>query len=403
MSTPRYNEFDLKSVEHLLGYFDQQVLASYRNEAHQYSIRSDYFEGELSVTNQYYRELEIAGRTSDVVSIRFGYRTLRDGNLAIVAWLPDLYEKSKAHVERWSGFELKSPEWTTEYDERFGNWVRRHLEGSWDIDNGPLYHLRQTVNVINGLTNELVGVPLYKHDIGETLGYPSAENTHRYQDSHKELYGYLIDGLDKECISRLASMLGRNITVGDKNTIQAITKLMPDLQVSPNFMPAVSLVGGHRRPASHGVRPPAERFPAFLQFTKDLSLCLEAAKELLTMLERDFGVGGKDAFKRCEAKKRLPHIVCPPETHYSIVQASLMVGRTVEKVEFGFREEREGVHQSEVLIIHFTDGSIVSLETGSNAGNLADDENGLRPGDFHVDFEVHWVPELPKGVPKPPP
>jgi len=398
----RYNESDLKSVEHLLGYFDQQVLAAYRNEPHKYRIESDYFEGELTITNEYYNELESTGKTSEVVSIRFGYRTLRDGNLAIVAWLPDLFEKSKAHVQRWSAFHLKNPEWTTDYDQRFGNWVLRYLEGSWDVDNGPLHYLGQTIKIINGLTTELVGVPLYKHEIDEILGYPAAENTHRYQDSHKVLYGYLIDGLDKDCISRLASSLGMSIKVGDKNTIQAITKLFPDLETSPrNFMPPVNLVSEQRRLASHGVRAPAENFPAFSQFTKDLSLCLGAVKELLAMLERDFGVNGEAAHERHEAKKWLPQINRSPESHYSIVQASCMEGKTVEKVEFGFRKEIKGVHESEALIIYFTDGSIMSLVAGSNVANLVSDKNGLHPEDFHVDFIVNWVPELPKGMPKP--
>jgi hypothetical protein len=403
MSKSRYNESDLKSVEHLLGYFDQQVLAAYRSEPHKYRIESDYFEGKLSVTNKYFNELESAGKTSEGISIRFGYRTLRDGKLTLVAWLPDLFEKSKAHVQRWSAFHLKNPEWTTDYDERFGNWVRRYLEGNWDVDNGPLYHLGQTIKIINGLTTELVGAPLYKQEIDETLGFPSAENTHRYQDSHKELYRHLIDGFDKECISRLASSLGRSIKVGDKKTIQAVAKLFPDLETSPNFMPAVNLVSNQRRLASHGVRPQAENFPAFSQFTKDLSLCLKAVKELLAMLERDFGVNGEKAYKRHEAKKWLPQINRPPEAHYSIVQASYMKGKIVEKVEFGFRKEIEGVHESEALIIYFTDGSIMSLVAGSNVANLVSDENGLHPEDFHVDFIVHWVPELPKAMPKSPP
>ncbi len=401
MSTSRYNESDLKSVEHLLGYYDQQVLAAYRNEPHKYRIESDYFEGKLAVPNEYYSELESAGKTSEVANIRFGYRTLQDGNLAIVAWLPDLFEKSKSHVQRWSAFHLKNPEWRTDYDERFGNWVLRYLAGSWDVDNGPLHYLGQTIKIINGLTNELVGIPLYKHEIDETLGYPAAENTHRYQDSHKVLYGYLIDGLDKDCISILASSLGKNIKVGGKNTIQAITKLFPDLQTAPNFMPAVNLVSEQRRLASHGVRPRAENFPAFSQFTKDLSLCLEAVKEILAMLERDFGVNGEKAYEHHEAKKGLPQINRAPEAHYSIVQASHMKGKTIEKVEFGFRQEIEGVHESEAMIIYFTDGSIMSLVAGSNVGNLVSDKNGLRPEDFHVDFIVHWVPELPKGRPKP--
>jgi len=338
--------------------------------------------------------------TDTAVWCTIGYRTLRDGSLAIVVWLPDLHKKSKAHIPIWSAFRIKSPEWATDYDEQFGNWVLRYLEGSWDVDNGPLYYLGNTINIINGLTTELVGIPLFKHEISETLGYPAAENTHRYQDSHKELYGYLIDGLDKDCISCLASSLGKNIRVDDKKTIDAITKLFPDLNPPSIFKDAVNLVSTQRRIAAHGVRPPAENFPAFSQFTKDLSLCLEAMKELQVILERDFRVNGEEVYKRHEAKKWLPHINRPPEAHYSIEQVSQMRGKTVEKVEFGFRKEIEGVHESEALIIYFTDGSIMSLEAGSNVGNLASDENGLRPEDFHVDFIVHWVPELPKGIPK---
>jgi hypothetical protein len=276
--------------------------------------------------------------------------------------------------------------------------VRRHLEGSFDVENGPIDVLEQTMKVINALTTELVGVPLYKHEIDRTLGFPAAENTHRYQDSHKVVYGYLVDGLDKECISRISSSLKRDIKVGDKNTVQAITDLFPDLKDSKIFAIAISLVSEQRRLASHSVRPPAENFPAFSQFTKDLSLCLEATKEILAVLERELGVRGEELRIRHEAKGGLPRIDRPPESHYSIVQASPMAGKTVEKVEFGFREELEGVHQSEALIIHFTDGSIMSVEAGSNIENLLSDEKRLRLEDLHVDFIVHWVPESPEGT-----
>jgi hypothetical protein len=392
MSASTYDESALKSAEHLLGYFDQQVLAAYRSEPHKYEIESDYFEGELSVTDSYYRELEAVGKTDQNVNIKFGYRTLRDGNLALVAWLPDLFERSKSHVQRWSAFHLKNPEWTTDRDERFINWVRRYLEGDFDVDNGPLHYLSETVNVINGLTSELVGARLFTHELDQTLGYPAAENTHRYQDSHKALYGYLIDGLNKDCISRLAAKSGKSVTTGDKNTVQAITKLLPRLKTAKNFMPAVELISKERRLAAHGVRPPAEHFPAFSQFTKDLFLCLEALKELLAILEQEFSVDGEEALKRHEAKKWLPDIDRPPEGHFSIVQAASMTGKTIERVELGFRKEIKGVHGSEALIIHFTDGSIMGLESGSNAGNIVNKGNGLRPEDFHVDFVVHWVP-----------
>ncbi len=403
MSEPERDRVDLNSVERLLGYFDPQVLASYRNEADKYVIKSDFFEGGLRTTEEYYRELEQLGKTDERVYVDFGYRTLEDGNLAIVAWLPDLFEKSKSHVPRWQPWYLKNPHWTTDYDERFDKWVRRYLGGDWNVDNGPSYHLAETMKVISGLTNELVDLPLYKHELDGSLSFPAAENNHRNQDAHEELYGYVIDGLNKDCMSLLAKRLGRSIkNVDNRKARSVLEELFPALKTSASFTCAMDLISKQRGDASHGVRPPAERFAAFSQFTKDLALCLEAVKEVLAVLEREFGVSGEEARKRNEAKKWLPRIARPPQAHSSIVQASLAKGKTVEQVELGFREDRKGVHESEALIVHFTDGSIMSLEAGSNAGDLVSDENGLHPEDFHVRFIVHWVPELPKAMEKPP-
>ena len=400
LKATEYKESDLSSLK-LLGYFDQQVLASYRSGPHKYSIASDYFEGSLSVTNEYFMELEAAGRTNESVSVRFGYRTLRDGNLAIVAWLPDLFEKSKAHIERWAAFRLKNPEWKkTDHDERFSNWLRRYIEGDWNIDNGPLFYLGEAIKTVNGLTSELVGVPLYKHEIEQTLGFPSAENTHRYQDAHKALYGYFIDGLDKCCIVALGSKLGRTLKVNSKKTIEAITDLFPGLQTAPSFTVATKLVSEQRRLASHGVRPKSENFSAFSKFTEDLTLCLKAVEELLAVIENEFGVDGEDARKRHEAKEWLPKINHLRRPHSSIVEATRMEGKTVEKVEVGYREDRKGVHGSEVIIMHFTDGSIMGLETGSNAANVSSRSDGVRPEDFHVNFRPQWVPDPLKGMRK---
>src|SRR5438132_1880136 len=127
MTDDSQDELDLVAVERLLGYFDTQVLAAYRNELHKYLIKSDYFSGELEITSEYYRELERAEQRDKSVNIRFGYRTLKEGNLAIVAWLLDLFEKSKSHIDRWAAFQLKDAVWKTEYDERLSNWVRRYL------------------------------------------------------------------------------------------------------------------------------------------------------------------------------------------------------------------------------------------------------------------------------------
>jgi hypothetical protein len=400
MEDQRKSETDLESAANLLGYFDRQVLASYQNESHRYIIKSDFFEGKLEVTDEYYRELERLGRTDERVSIHFGYRTLKDGELAIVAWLPDLFEKSKTHVPRWQPFYLRSPEWTTDYDERFQNWVRRNLQGDWDIENGPSYQLAEMMNIINGLTCELVDCPLYKHVVPDSLPYPAAENTWCYQDSHKELYGYLIDGLDKDCIQSLAARAGRDIKIGNKNTLKSLYALLPTIATSASFSPAMETVSSQRRTAAHGVRPPAVKFQAFSQFTKDLTLCVQATRELLTALEQEFKMNGRRALERQTAKRGLPRIARAPESHYSIVQAAQMKGKTVERVEVGFREDIQGVHESEAMLIYFTDGSIIGLTAGSNAGDLADGWPDLHAEDFRVDFRVHWVPPAVDDAPE---
>jgi hypothetical protein len=73
-----------------------------------------------------------------------------------------------------------------------------------------------------------------------------------------------------------------------------------------------------------------------------------------------------------------------------------MKGKTIEKVEYGTREDIKEVHGSEAIIIYFTDGSIMGLDTGSNAFNVAGTEKPFRPEDLSVDFMVHWVPPLLK-------
>ena len=380
----------------LIGFFDQQVLAAYRNDPHKYEITSDNFEGTITVTDEYYRELEAVERTKEYLNIRFGYRTLIDGNLTLVVWLPDLFDKSKHHAAKWAAFHIKTEDWM-EPDERFENWVRRYIEGSWDVDNGPLFYLGETIQIVNGLTAELVGIPLYKHELDDRqVSYPAGENTHRYEDAHKTLYGYLIDGLDKDCMSALGTELGKTLKIGSKKSVEALKMLFPALENGKYFIQSVNLVSDQRRRASHSARPPAKSFPAFSTFSNDLYLCLNGVKEVLTMIENEFGVDGKGAHERHEAKKWLSKLSAPANPHGLILQVSRMKGKTIEKVEYGTREDIKQVHGSEAIIIYFTDGSIMGLDTGSSAFNVAESEQPFRAEDLHIDFMVHWVQPLKK-------
>jgi hypothetical protein len=267
-------------------------------------------------------------------------------------------------------------------------WYRRYFEGDWNVENGPAFQMVTEIKLINGLVREAVGKKLFTVD-EPNISYPAAQNTHRYEDAHRELYGVLIDGLDKSAIEALGKRLGRPLNAQNSRTREALTKVVPAANDAA-FADPLENISAQRRLAAHKVRPAAKAMTAFEQFTVDLESCHLALRHLRTALESELNMDAEKAMKRQDAIEHLPRIVRPPEPNYSINDAARMEGRTVSKVEFGFRHDIKGVHQSELLLIYFSDGSIMGIDTGSNAGNLRDKPS--QPEDFHVDFRMHWVP-----------
>ncbi|MBI5385671.1 MAG: hypothetical protein HZA90_13415 [Verrucomicrobia bacterium] len=393
MSTPSENtDPDNGPYKDRIDYFDQQVLAAYRNEPDKYRIEGDLAWGRLQLTEKYFLELDAQRRRDEFIDVEFSCRTLTSGKLAIAVFLPDLLEKSRGHVQRWGGFRLPNPQWSSAPDERFTRWVRRTLGGEWPKVPGVHSRLAKAIHTINCMTDEAVGKALFKHELRESLCFPTAENSHRYQDAHIELYGYLIDGLDRDCISLVAARVERPIEKREKRTVMDLKKVFVNLEMPSKFAVAYDLVSDQRGLAAHKVRLPAETMAAFDQFTKDLELCVAGLHELLSTLESELGIDSRKATARSEARKTLPKIGRPSELHYSICQATQMAGKTIERVEFGYGEEVEDAHRDEVLIIHFTDGSILGIDTGSNVGNLADEVPGLKAEAFDVSFRLRWVP-----------
>lgn len=83
------------------------------------------------------------------------------------------------------------------------------------------------------------------------------------------------------------------------------------------------------------------------------------------------------------------------EANYSINQAREMVGKTVKAVQIGFQQTGARVHQTEMLIITFTDETQLAISTGSNVVNITSQierggRNELKPVDFHVDLDLTW-------------
>ena len=89
------------------------------------------------------------------------------------------------------------------------------------------------------------------------------------------------------------------------------------------------------------------------------SLGLDGLKELLRVLETALAVDGIAARRRNQAKERLPRLDRQDHHFASILQASQMVGKTIERAEYGKVKTTEGLHGNEGLLVYFTDGSIL--------------------------------------------
>ena len=375
----------LEDYERFVEFFDQAVMAAYLHQSDRFVIETDYFEGHLS------SRYEKGASPTDPIDVRFGYRTLASGDLAIAVFRPDLYQKSATHVPRWAGLRLKESSWAAS-DERYTLWLRRYFDGDWHVENGPRARLEALVKAINALTTETVDAALFSTHECEALTFPLAQNTHRYQDAHQILYGYLIDGLQKACIEKIAAKAGLTLNLASDKTVAALKKLPSMPAPSSPLWAAIETTSAQRRLASHKQRPAATRLLAFEEFSKDLGTWVAGLEELLSSLETLLKMRGPMAEKRQSAKRLLPTIVAPPEAHYSITQLPRIVGKTVKSVEYGSRSKLAKLHHSEALILHFTDGSSLGIDTGSNVVNLSHDHEGLDPEELHVDLILQWVP-----------
>jgi hypothetical protein len=85
-----------------------------------------------------------------------------------------------------------------------------------------------------------------------------------------------------------------------------------------------------------------------------------------------------------------PRLVGPPDPPHKMDTIQHAVGKTIAAVEFGRAEQREGVHDTEAIVLHFTDDTALSIEVGSNAWNVAGQYADLSPDDFSTDLMVFW-------------
>ena len=177
----------------MMHYYRSAVLAMFQSQSEKYDLRIDEIEGMVQLTDRYYRECEERNERC-YISVAFGFRACKNGEWAVAAYGPDLDQASSDEQQLWIGFRIEEDAFPGELDMRFKKWFDRYIKGSWDVPEGPLARLDRVVGQVNAIASCVVGVPLFKFPNIRKLCFPLAENTHRYQDAHGEVYKLIIDG-----------------------------------------------------------------------------------------------------------------------------------------------------------------------------------------------------------------
>ena len=378
----------------IIGFFEADVLSYYKDNPHMYELDTDFFEGKLMTTDTHYYELEACGRLDEYISqIRFGYHSKLDGTLCVAVYLPDLMKAAETEREKWGPFRVEESLLSLE-DKRFEMWYDRYLKGSFDVESGPRKRLAYIIEKINACSKTLVSEPLYTAIPDKSVIYPSSQNTHAYEDAHKNLYGFLVDSLSKKCLLKLACLRNKPIpNAPNMKSTKLLRHVFDELGKGSKLHTLLSKVSEQRGNASHNVRPPATKSNAFMDFYRDLEAATTAYEELLALIESKFSVSANHELRRHEIMNSLPKIDESKtiESDHSICEATRMEGKTVEKVWIGRRENAKGAHQSEVIYMQFTDGKILAMDTGSNALDFKQNP-AMKPDEFEVDFRLTWVP-----------
>ena len=375
----------------LLRYFHSDVLAMFHQQSEKYSIKTDEFEGQVRTRDGYYEEKDV------YLNVSFGYRASTDGEWAVAAFAPDLANASPGEEQKWTGFEILGDEGFVADDLRLDKWRERYIEGNWNVEDGPIAKLDGVVKQVNAIAECVVSAPLLTASDVRGLCFPSAQNTHRYQDAHAEVYKLIIDGLNKDAIKELGDKLGIAVKPGDKRTLDALEMLFPDQTVRSAVRSPLDLVSEQRRLASHKERPQARAFAAFEEFGRDIRAVVRGIETARDDLAERLNVNIARCEERASAMRLVPTFDAsrPTQPNYSIFKTLHMEGKKVEKVRTGqVSASEEGAPETEALVIEFSDGSLMSIEAAANIAQIIREDRPIKPEDLHITFSVTYVPPM---------
>lgn len=373
--------------------FRPEVLAQYDAQPHKYKVERSDFEGEVSVADTYAESLDYDVPREYQIRVRFGYRRLKSGDYAVAAFIPDFQNYGDGHLPLWHPYMVAADEIDPGTDHRFEAWAARYLLGSWEVDNNVLERITAQLRLLNGLTAQVLGHTIFHQVENAHLKTPASESDHAYQDAHKELYGLLLDGLNVVTVDEILARSGNIAPKSAKFTRKRLEAALGG-SACPTLWAILDTISYERGKAAHKIRPAAQPCRAFDQFVQDLERVEIGVGELTCALETLLGVKVRSAAARHDALERMPAIVRKPPNTAANSYLHRATGKRLVKVEWGPVEDSEHCHRREVVQLHFEDDSILWLDTGSNAGNLAMKNEGIQPSDFDVYVWAGYVPSL---------
>jgi hypothetical protein len=340
-------------------YFDRAVLNFYRVNSHAYHLKEDDMGGEIRISDNWDESME---NEHPYIELKFAFRKLENEFICIAVFMPSFKDKvSEKDHRKWITFHIDNPSFH-ESNNGFERWVNRYIEGSWDVDDGPKVQIERELKLLNSLTQIKLGKNFFKHDEYRLVNYPVAENSEEYTKSILELYRLVIDGMEKECITDLSNYLKIELT-DEKKRLNSLKEILPQALEIKVYKPFNNI--NRKRMPIHGI--PSKGIvpcPAFDKFNTDLKNICNALCELKLWLEDVFNLNSDSCLKRLESMSIFPKFNKPPRPEFKLEKAQRMVGKTIEKIEFGETSIHEDAHQGEALNIYFTDGTAVTFQIG---------------------------------------
>jgi hypothetical protein len=328
------------------------------------------------------------------IELNFAFRKLVDNTVCLA--IPKIFFERKItenNLKVWLAFMIDRPSFHKDNIE-FDRWVDRYINGSWEVEDGPKKQIEIELKLINALTQIEFKSQFFRHDDFRLINYPIAENNEEYVKSINELYRLIIDGMDISTIIKISNYFKINLT-NNSFRLNSLKEILPNELIDKIHTP-IKVVSEKRMPI-HGIPTKGNiSFPAFDTFRSDLTSTCKALTHLKKWLESEFNLNAESCMNRLESLSLFPDLnkdTCHEETKK---RAKMMVGKKIEKVEYGITNNNENSHRSEAINIYFDDGTAISICIGSNASDIADRYENLKPNDIHTDIMLFWANKIKK-------